>query len=279
MRLVLLTLLLSISQAAPPVPRQAVKDHTEKTGTKTQVTKDNQQPTTPLPSSAPIDVSASPNGTTDTPDNQTRSTNPGTKKDKSWSRGDELSLVYDVLTGLLVIVGGAGVCFALRTLRAIERQTGAIERQTKIQSNQHVLIGNWHMQFVNRQSTRIKVSFEIRNDTDFPLTVTKFDLIVGSTPDSAPIGITIIPETGHWLKFEHALSDSDQRDYMADGFQIGVRGAVTFVGIDPRPVVQAFGGILTVAFRIDGHISFESVGSHEQSAKERYSNKPSDHVD
>lgn len=43
-----------------------------------------------------------------------------------WSRADKLSLVYDILTGLLVVIGGLGVCFALRTLRAIERQTNVL---------------------------------------------------------------------------------------------------------------------------------------------------------
>lgn len=80
-------ILLSIAQAAPPVPRQPIKDHTENAGKSSDVHAQKYEP---------------------------------------WTRADELSLAYDILTGLLVIIGGFGVCYALRTLRAIERQTSVL---------------------------------------------------------------------------------------------------------------------------------------------------------
>jgi len=125
MRLIFLALLLSVAQTAPPVPRQAIENHTQKAGAKDHVAKDGQQPAAPLPLDVPVKVPAGEDSTAKSAANQAQNTNPNAKKDESWSRADELSLAYDILTGLLVIIGGSGVCFALRTLRAIESQTNA----------------------------------------------------------------------------------------------------------------------------------------------------------
>lgn len=127
MSVLALAMFLTVTQAAPPVPRQTIKDHREKAETKAQIPQNGQQSTAPSPPNASVNAPTETNTAPKSTENKAYNTNPSAPKNESWSRGDKLSLVYDIETGLLVIIGGFGVCFALRTLKAIERQTKATE--------------------------------------------------------------------------------------------------------------------------------------------------------
>ncbi len=65
----------------------------------------------------------------------------------------------------LVLIGGFGVCLAVRTLRAIERQAALMETQF----DQWVELTNWGAQ--KPRNDRIRITVDLINPSAFPLTV------------------------------------------------------------------------------------------------------------
>ena len=97
-------------------------------------------------------------------------------------------------TFLLVIVGGFGVCYAIRTLRAIERQAGLLEVQAALMEasmTQWVSVANWKASITQRvgplshQPKELLVEFEIANESNLPLTMQATFRFFGNLPNAA----------------------------------------------------------------------------------------------
>ena len=127
MNLLLITVLLSIMQAAPPIPRQTPNNGN---ATGQSITKNAQQDKTPSLQSAPVPKIAAPApdqnaGQSKQPDNAAQTVRVTKFPSVSVSR-DWIDCLTVFFTGILVIVGIVGVRAALRTLGAIEKQTAAM---------------------------------------------------------------------------------------------------------------------------------------------------------
>ncbi len=108
-------MLLAVTQASPPAPRKTADPTAggSESATKNQNSTDA-QPTVPKRTESKVDQDGS-----RTPVKET----PKAVKDP-WDKA------YVVFTGLLVVIGALGVGFAIKTLRAIERQALSMRRQT-----------------------------------------------------------------------------------------------------------------------------------------------------
>jgi len=82
MRILLLAILIA-SQTAPPAPRQAIKDHTDKGEAKTPASKDSQQPTDTLPPKIPVNTTSRPNSATKSADKKAQDASPNTPKKRT----------------------------------------------------------------------------------------------------------------------------------------------------------------------------------------------------
>ena len=71
-----------------------------------------------------------------------------------------------LLTGFLVAVGAGGICAALKTLKAIERQANLMQAQ----HDQWPTVGSWKIQEMGLN--RVGISVEILNPSYYPVTIT-----------------------------------------------------------------------------------------------------------
>jgi len=139
MKAMLFAVLLTVMQAASQVPREAADVPTGGSQTVEKNSSGKQPPTTPSfvpnagsPANDQHESSPPPNGNSQ----QiivVRELPPVTVTTDWWSK------LYVIFTGALMIVGGFGVLFALRTLRAIESQTRVLTegQRPRIVANPH----------------------------------------------------------------------------------------------------------------------------------------------
>jgi hypothetical protein len=137
MNAMIITVLLTVMQAAPPMPRQAPDSTTHAANEIRKNPAANQTPSTQVPSSL---------NTTDSKTNQNTGNQPSPENAIHSIRVSELPAVsvsrdwIDILailfTGILVIVGSLGVCAAYRTLKAIETQVLEMAQQRAVMRRQ-----------------------------------------------------------------------------------------------------------------------------------------------
>jgi hypothetical protein len=173
---------LTILQTAPPAPRQTIKDHGEKAETKTQISKDSQKPAAPLPSETAINAPTKEDSATKSANNKAQDRDQAAKKYEPWTRADKLSLAYDILTGLLVIIGGFGVCFAIRTLRAIEGQTNVLAESQRPRIVADAAEHPWQTFFAD--SSRRRVVLRVTNKGLTPATDYRYESWIEVRPDT-----------------------------------------------------------------------------------------------
>lgn len=132
MKFLILAVLLSVMQTTPPVPRQATN---ESTGTGQKVHSNAGDNKTPSPTPSPAANTGSANesnqGAPDVADKNTDhpitiSKLPAVSVEKDWA--DYLAIASSLL---LVIIGCAGVGYAVKTLKAISKQADLMEGQLK----------------------------------------------------------------------------------------------------------------------------------------------------
>jgi hypothetical protein len=120
-------MLLAVMQTAPPIPRKAANN----TAGGSQVIQNNAaKKQEDSGASLPSDNSDSPNTNqqaSQTPCNPHKHVTVVIQQPTSVSGWEK---TYVVLTGLLVIVGGIGIGYAIQTLRAVQRQAVSMRRQT-----------------------------------------------------------------------------------------------------------------------------------------------------
>jgi hypothetical protein len=131
MKALLFAVLLSIIQAAPPVPRQAPDSANQRTDKRDKSASQHQNPIAP----PPTQVTEKALSEKSTPNNPAT---PNTQQPIRISELPPVSVTRDWMdkTGwafgaILVVVGIVGVCAAYRTLKAIERQARIMRSQTR----------------------------------------------------------------------------------------------------------------------------------------------------
>jgi hypothetical protein len=101
------------------------------------------------------------------------------QKSDRWSRADKLTLAYDILTGILVLAGIAGVSYGVRTLRAIEKQGRLME----VPYRQWIELAGWNAKKVpwdakprrnlehDPAMERLRITVNVVNPTSYPITI------------------------------------------------------------------------------------------------------------
>jgi len=142
MKTAVLAMVLSIFHTPAPGPTQAANNQAgkgDKNGTKAQAHRNEAAPA-PAPVAAPINTS-------DTAPQPERKSNPAAPSNAEEPirvrelppvtvNTDGWTKAYVILTGLLVAIGTIGVIFAVRTLRAIQPQSGIMQGQLKTMGEQ-----------------------------------------------------------------------------------------------------------------------------------------------
>jgi len=128
MKALFFAVLLTVMQAVPPVPSKVPDANTHSSKTATKNTKGSQKPTASLPPTTNNSVEPEPKENTSKPVENSGNSKPvviGKLPSVSVQR-DWIDWVALTFTGLLVLLGIGGVCAALRTLQAIEKQANAL---------------------------------------------------------------------------------------------------------------------------------------------------------
>ena len=146
-------------------------------------------------------------------------------------------------TFLLVIVGGFGVCYAIRTLRAIEKQAGLLEVQaalTEASMTQWVSVANWKASITQRvgplshQPKELLVEFEIANESNLPLTMQATFRFFGNLPNAARFrtldDFVLFPRKPYSPSVALNITDEQSKEYVEGGLRIAVHGQITHVG-------------------------------------------------
>lgn len=147
-----LVLLVIFTQPLPPLPRQASNEQAEKANQKAAVSNKSKPTADPADSARAVpDCDANTYNTYNFADSEQQES---VKQPKIWSRSDILTLAYVILTGLLVLIGCAGILFGLRTLKAVEKQATLMKEQSDL--------------MVKKE--RAKLRIELTKDVDLALT-------------------------------------------------------------------------------------------------------------
>ena len=151
-----LAVLLTIMQAAPPIPRKAAHTHARKTKNIEQDSGNHKNPSTePPPCKESIATQAC---TADSQHNASKDSQhpiaisklPTVSIEAGWR--DDLALIF---TGLLLLVGGFGVCAAYRTLGEIKGQRRAMLRQLRTMQKQVNVARDSFEMFISKERARL----------------------------------------------------------------------------------------------------------------------------
>ena len=293
MKPLLFAVLLSVMQAAPPVPRQTPNSTNQSTDKRQKKPSQHQDPIAQMPT--PKNLTEKPVGEKATTDNPA---SPNTQQPIRVTELPTVSVTRDWMDktswafgAILVGVGVVGVCAAYRTLRAIERQARIMRRQTahiarqavsmrrqttilrksaeatnrsvELQSVQWVTLKNWRTRL--SQPHMLNVEVDLINETSFPLTLRGTTFQVGTAKFEGALDITVVPRAVHTVGCIRQLLQEEYTNYLSEnGTTFGLRGAIRFVGVSGIRV-QPFGGLVTTSF--SGGTEFSSISEYEQSAK------------
>jgi hypothetical protein len=249
MKLLLLAVLLSVMQTAPPVLRQAPDNPTAHGQSINKDSSQNQAPIAP-PSvqntTAPEKDSQSRNGQPKTDAQETivvRELPPVTVNASSdwWSRA------YVVLTGFLVLIGGLGVRFALRTLRAIESQTNAqiesLRARITFASTENTFTAILHdgyvdmrMEFINTGGTP---AYKVSPETWIEFLPVNFEDFTENAKYHKGESLAVYPQSP--TTYSIPLGRKARNDEIA-----GLRNAQTTLGVRIRLTYETFGKMCIV---------------------------------
>jgi hypothetical protein len=130
MKIIVLGMLLAVVQAAPPVPRHT-SNEANKSGQSVKKQSDNKE--APSPSSSSFQEIVKPKAQSNSAD---APSSPNTQQSITINKLPTVSVEKDLMdktawlfSGLLIVIGVAGVCAAVKTLKTIKRQAELMEGQ------------------------------------------------------------------------------------------------------------------------------------------------------
>ena len=130
MKYLALTVLLIVMQPLPPLPRQTVDKQAENTTAKSQVSNKRQKSADPSPSIVVVNNCPNEDASTNAANNEAANLHQDPqKKPESWSRSEILTLIYVILTGILVVIAiGTGLAVAWQAVKTAEGDPRNAER-------------------------------------------------------------------------------------------------------------------------------------------------------
>jgi hypothetical protein len=243
--------------AVPPVPGQTPDQSTDKSGNPKRDGGRQKQAARQIPTPLVLNPNAIPD-TQRSRTEQKRSDNPvsiSTIKPldiradvpKDWM--DKLNWVF---TAILLLIGAAGVCAAIRTLRAIEQQAGLMERQAKVMESQTALmrvpyhqwveLSDWKVNPIPQSDPieKLRIRANLVNPTGFPITILDGKIIFGDPfghpdltsqiPWDIKPGSFLPPNTPHVIDVTVDLDQEAATQFTNGTFHIGVRAKFYHVG-------------------------------------------------
>jgi hypothetical protein len=229
MKALLFTMLLSVMQAAPPVPRQAPNSASGTGQGVTKNTSDNKAPTSPLPSVVnPVAANPDQNASNspkakNAPQSISIRDLPSVSVSRDWA-----DWVLWVFNGLLVAAGFFGIRVAYKTLGIIERQTKATEDAAKATEKsvrlQEAQLRQWvdieglgcrtePTFFTGIAETMLIFRFEIFNRTNMPLTLEWVISRVCGGKQSSPLHYTLAPTKSYHCEAATSLKGDSLVDF------------------------------------------------------------------
>jgi hypothetical protein len=256
-----LALILTVIQPLPPLPRQAVNKQAEKTTAKAQVSNNRQNPSDPSPSIVVVNNCSNEHSNADASKNEASSLHPNSQKQpEPWSRSEKLTLAYDILTGLLVVIAlGTGIAVAFQAVKTAEA-TQAMRDSTAIQQAQLVQwveLPEWEggkeisLDEADEPEHFLMLTFPIVNPTNYPMTLDRIEWVI--TEQSAEQkgslsfnGITFPPRERHPTVIYYTMTMDQVHRYAGDDgqhqeiFYLDIGGTVHFIDISKKPQSQEF---------------------------------------
>ena len=162
----------------------------------------------------------------------------------------DLAIANTVFTGILMLVGIGGICAALLTLGAIQRQADLMGRQIKLTEasmKQWIEFGEWKSEWVS-DSEELAISFQVFNPTNFLLTAELGKMTV----KNPAIGILFIyraaplaPNRPLSVKFSIPLTPANMQALQGGTIGFSVDGVIVFMSALDVRITQSFSGIIT----------------------------------
>jgi hypothetical protein len=227
-RVVIFIVLLSIVQAAPPVPRQAAKNPANNGAKDTQLSKKDAN-TSALPTPVQDKERAVSANETSKNEQQHAIVEKLPNKD-GWDKA------YIIFTGVLVLIGAFTLGTIIYQSVQTKRATVAMQRSTSLQT---AALRQW----VNIQGFResveprftgtgthldLQLSFEIINPTKMPLTLEWYVISINTTKYSSRLNVTLAPDQVHELKALISYTDEVRDKYIRDGYDITITGVIAY---------------------------------------------------
>jgi hypothetical protein len=280
-----LALILTIVQPLPPLPRQTVDKQAENTTAKSQVSDQRQNPADPSSSIIAINNCKNEDTRANAANNEAPNLHPDAQKQpEPWSRSEILTLVYDILTGILVVIAlGTGLAVAWQAVKTAEA-TRSMRDSIRVQEaglKQWVDIGEWkaiadafvdyavssQREVIRRPSTiSTSIRFKIFNNTPRPLSVTsvKTKLQVAGREDWQEFISSethLVAPNGDYPSFVRITLAGDEVDrYILDNLMISIIIEVSYIDSLTQKCQQSFTNLATCG--CGGQIN-DGLHSHE----------------
>lgn len=251
--LLVLAVVLAVTQALVPVPRQAA-DHTATTRQDTEQQRGtNDGQATPQPfglnqAKSPENARPAPQKTNEyTPHTVVIRELPAVSVTKDWA--DWGVWIFSLL---LVIVGTAQAYFLWNTLEAIKRQGAQMEEQTKVQRGamkQLVDLGEWRTEDVWDEDPHLRVSFSVINPSGFLLVVQYMEIwfFPGLTDTYLPFrsGTPILPGKSVRVDLDIPLDIERLGTFRTSLLGLEIGGEIQFINTFNEDVTQEISGVLS----------------------------------
>jgi hypothetical protein len=244
----LLALIVAVAQPLPPLPRQAVNKQAENTTAKSQVSNKGQNPSDPSPSIVVVNNCPNEDASTNAANNEASNLHQDAPKQPTpWSRSDELTLAYDILTGILVVIAlGTGLAVAwqaIKTAQATQAMQAGIALQ-EANFQQWIEMKNWTARLCGDHV--FDVGFDLVNASNWPLRLVTTYITIGNEGSLREHNIMLTPKqvytvSGLSMPFVDEWYDSYLR---TNGAMQPVRGTVTYINCLRKSVPQKFSGLL-----------------------------------
>jgi hypothetical protein len=163
---------------------------------------------------------------------------------------------------LLTIVGIGGVIVAVCTLKKIERQTKATEDSIRLQEiayYQWVELANWRSDFMPQTGERTyRVRVDLANPTDFPVTINEASITFGegNTFTYSPgDNLFLTPDIPHIVEVFIVLTQDQLGRWARNLLILKVSGKITYTGVLKKRQTQSIRGSLLCGISV---MKFES---------------------
>jgi hypothetical protein len=142
---------------------------------------------------------------------------------------------------------------ASRTLTSLETQSRLMERQADLMQasmTQWVSVSRWNSSLIRAvgpspQPKSLLVEFEIRNESNFPLTMAVYFRFFGNLPNAtgfgtAPGGVPLFPRKPFKCSVRLSITEQQAEDFLGSSLRISVHGEIIHVGVarNPSPLME-----------------------------------------